>query len=194
MTLPSSKQPLRSQYQRIEHYYATGDESVLSFDDEEVNKRWLTAHDLLFKIKSTRQVAKMLVARFQISLRVAYLDINCARELFAFTTLTRRAALAKVQQMAEEVYEKALVAGDLKTADSVIGRLVKAFQLDKPEKDILNPDDFRPIIYATYDPKDLKVGAVKGDLRKRTQAYLENKAKAKEEDIDFEEVEKPTDG
>ena len=118
----------------------------LSEADKETLARWETAHSLiLMEHETDRNVVKILMKRFDISMRTAYNDVRNAMNLYGDLRAQSKVALRYlVTQWSLELYLMARKANNLKGMEKALERLTKANNLDKDDQDIPDASKIQP--------------------------------------------------
>jgi len=135
---------LPSVEERIRDHYINGTE--LSKEDIRIKERLQTAHSLILSdYENDRNVCSILMERFSISQRQAYIDILNAKNLFGELRNPSKDALRYiVTQMAMDMAKIAKKTGNLKALEKSIERITKANMLDKEDPDMPDASKIQP--------------------------------------------------
>jgi hypothetical protein len=132
-------------FERISQYYRS-DNVTLSPQDEAIRIRWSACFmQLNDEMNTDRDVVLFLIKQFGISEGQAYKDIRNARRLFGdVRSYTKEAMRYHVTQWAIELLRLSKMKKDLRGMEKALERITKAYNLDKEDQDLPDPERFQP--------------------------------------------------
>jgi hypothetical protein len=141
--------------ERIYQYYQD-DNIQLSPCDEEIRKRWVTAHKLIIE-SGIRESAVIttLMKEYNIIERQAYRDIRNSASLFGNVQKASKSAYRYIiTQWSILAFRNAEIRFDYRAMDRALGRIIKANNLDKIDPSYPDPSMIRipkQTLYIEYE-------------------------------------------
>jgi hypothetical protein len=113
----------------------------LSKKQEILKERWLAAWTLRLNFHSTEQAVKVHMEKYNVSRAQAFRDINNAERLFGNISKTDRAGkMAIWSEYCHKYYLMAVKQKDLKSVGKALDLLGKAYEVDRNDSAMHNPE------------------------------------------------------
>jgi hypothetical protein len=128
---------------RIKAHYL--EEYDLTAADDKIRQRWEAAHAALLDKESDAGAVRILMTRFNISYKQAYIDIGNSKQLFGDIRKSSKDSMRyMVSQWAIDLLKKAETEKDYYAAAKALEKLIKANNLDKEDQDLPDPSKIQP--------------------------------------------------
>ncbi len=166
--------PASTVVDRIRDHYFSGTE--LSAEDTRIKERMDAAHAMLLAdYENDANIVRMLMGRFEISQRQAYIDLhNCKNTYGELRNANKEALRYIVTQMSMDLIRAAKKTNNLKAWEKAIERITKANNLDKDDPDMPDPSKIQPPIQLITIDFDFMRSAMFKKLDETTKEKLIN--------------------
>mgnify|MGYP000162120534 CR=1 FL=1 len=130
-----------SSFDKIYAYYKDSTKYPLTPKQTELKDRWLAAFTLRQNFHSREQAANVLMEKYEISRAQAYRDLKNAERLFGnVMKADRDGSLAILSEYSHKYLLMAVKAKDLKAQGKALELLGQAWEVDKLDNQLINPE------------------------------------------------------